>query len=142
MQQKVCPVITRTYQSKMQLLLFNHPISELSVQLVKGTIEPGELPEVAALRELEEESGISKAAIDFEIGELSFPTFDQHWHLYKINYQHDLPERWEYFADEEGGLLFSFFWQDLDKSIDNPGYSLFEAARQFIKHHLYKKELV
>lgn len=44
----------------MQLRVFDHPLEggRISVQLPTGTVEPGETPEVAVLRELHEEVGV------------------------------------------------------------------------------------
>ena len=50
---KACPVMFRD-SSMRKILAFEHP--EAGVQLVKGSIEPGENPRLAALRELAEEA--------------------------------------------------------------------------------------
>ena len=59
---KACPVVLQG----SKLLVFRHPSA--GIQLVKGTIESGEGPEAAALRELREESGIADAAICEDLG--------------------------------------------------------------------------
>lgn len=58
---KVCPVVLRKSGSNLELLVFEHPLAD--VQLIKGTLELTDSSvESAALRELEEESGISKVS--------------------------------------------------------------------------------
>ncbi|MBF4560115.1 NUDIX domain-containing protein [Pseudomonas sp. p50] len=62
---KACAVILSSEQHP-RILLFHHP--QAGVQLVKGSIERGETPNRAALRELAEESGISAATIEDDLG--------------------------------------------------------------------------
>jgi 8-oxo-dGTP pyrophosphatase MutT (NUDIX family) len=54
--QKVTAFITRSTGAVTQLLLFRHPYA--GIQLPAGTVEPGEVPEEAVLREAEEETGL------------------------------------------------------------------------------------
>ena len=61
---KVTVYITRTDGSDKELLLFRHPTAGL--QLPAGTVEDGEDPEAAALREAAEETGLS----DLELARL------------------------------------------------------------------------
>jgi 8-oxo-dGTP pyrophosphatase MutT (NUDIX family) len=56
---KACPVVVRIIDGMEHLLVFNHPLA--GYQRVKGTIELGERPSHAAVRELAEESGIRNA---------------------------------------------------------------------------------
>ncbi len=67
---KACPVVLSSVLP-YKILLFRHPLA--GVQLVKGTIEKGETPSEAVLRELAEESGISDAVIGDDLG-LGMPT--------------------------------------------------------------------
>ena len=105
-----------------RLLVFHHP-DDRSMQLPKGTVEPGEAPEDAVRRELLEESGI-----DFQ-GPLHYlGTLDrecragvegnafrhaQLWHLYLMRSDAALPDVFDHVAvgsPEEEGLVFSFSW--------------------------------
>ncbi|MFT3757807.1 NUDIX domain-containing protein [Thauera sp.] len=52
---KSCPVLLRR-DGEVGILAFQHPIA--GFQIVKGSIEEGESPEEAAIRELAEESGV------------------------------------------------------------------------------------
>jgi 8-oxo-dGTP pyrophosphatase MutT (NUDIX family) len=62
---KACPILFRD-PGFSRILVFKHPST--GVQLVKGTIESGEPPADAALRELREEAGISNAKVDRDLG--------------------------------------------------------------------------
>lgn len=134
--QKVCPVVTRERDGYTQLLLFRHP--QEGVQLVKGSVEPGETTAAAALRELREESGIEDALIDFKMGEKIFPTYQQAWTFYKMKIEgaRALPDEWQFFAEEDGGLLFEFFWQSIHEALDTPYPDLYDEARLFIRLEL------
>jgi len=55
MREKVCPVVHQQVDGVLEVLAFRHPSA--GNQFVKGTIEDGEPPPTAALRELREESG-------------------------------------------------------------------------------------
>ena len=134
--QKVVPVITRRRHQKHELLVFQHPTE--AVQLVKGTVEPGEELEAAALRELEEESGVKEAVISTKIGEKHFEFKDekQHWHFYSIEVSETLRDQWDHFAQEEEGMWFKLFWQDIDEPLDTPWPEVFDAARRLIRDWL------
>ena len=54
---KVTAFVVRVPPAGTELLLFEHP--HAGIQLPAGTIEPGETPETAALREAREETGLS-----------------------------------------------------------------------------------
>lgn len=63
---KVTAFVTRDSERGRELLVFRHPTS--GVQLPAGTIEPGETPETAVLRELEEETGVKDVEIVRSLG--------------------------------------------------------------------------
>jgi 8-oxo-dGTP pyrophosphatase MutT (NUDIX family) len=54
--EKVTAFMTREKPTGLELLLFRHPSA--GIQLPAGTVETGEAPEAAALREAGEESGL------------------------------------------------------------------------------------
>jgi 8-oxo-dGTP pyrophosphatase MutT (NUDIX family) len=58
---KVTAFVTRELQGQAQLLVFRHPKGD--IQVPAGTVELGEKPEGAVLRELNEETGINHALI-------------------------------------------------------------------------------
>jgi 8-oxo-dGTP pyrophosphatase MutT (NUDIX family) len=57
---KVTALIVRPGSGKPDLLLFQHP--HAGIQIPAGTIEPGETPAAAALREAAEETGLTQFA--------------------------------------------------------------------------------
>ena len=100
---KVCPVVFRD-SSLRQILAFEHPTEGL--QLVKGSIDPGEDARAAALRELAEEAGIINSSIARDLGTWSSGNDGQVWSLQLCDYQPNLPERW---AHQER----KYFWHDV-----------------------------
>ncbi len=112
-----------------RLLVFRHP-GDGNMQLPKGTIEPGESPEIAARRELLEESGIDHLGAleplgtlqrDCEAGiEGNTLRHAQLWHLFLMRADGPLPETFEHVAmgsPEEDGLVFTFSWLAADADI-------------------------
>jgi len=105
-----------------RLLVFRHP-EDGNMQLPKGTIEPGESPEVAVRRELLEESGIDHVGALTSLGTLdrdceagiegNTHRHPQRWHLFLMRAESPLPETFDHVAmgsPEEDGLVFSFSW--------------------------------
>lgn len=64
--EKVTALIVRDTPAGRRLLLFRHPSA--GIQIPAGTVEEGEAPELAALREGREESGLSELAIVRHLG--------------------------------------------------------------------------
>jgi 8-oxo-dGTP pyrophosphatase MutT (NUDIX family) len=64
--EKVTAFITRKWNSDPELLLFKHP--HAGIQIPAGTVETGETPEEAVLREASEETGLSDLTISHYLG--------------------------------------------------------------------------
>lgn len=65
--EKVTAFILRPAKGrKIEILIFRHPNAGL--QLPAGTVEPGEAPETAVLREVEEESGLTEIRLVKKLG--------------------------------------------------------------------------
>jgi 8-oxo-dGTP pyrophosphatase MutT (NUDIX family) len=107
---KACPVLFRD-SSMRQILAFEHP--EQGFQLVKGTIEPGEHPRDAALRELEEEAGINNTSIARDLGTWSSGENGHVWSLQLCTYLSEMPEKWLHRCADDGGHVYRFFWHDV-----------------------------
>jgi 8-oxo-dGTP pyrophosphatase MutT (NUDIX family) len=59
-----------------KLLVFSHPgQSEAGIQVPAGTVEPGESPEQAVLREAREETGLHDLELRAYLGETEFDAF-------------------------------------------------------------------
>lgn len=132
---KVCPVIIRQNNSRTEILVFRHPHGD--IQIVKGTVEPNENLESAALRELSEESGIENVvSIEFK-GSWKTGYNDQIWHFYSCNVEQNLAENWTFFANDDGGLNFNFFWFNLNEKPNDEWHPIFQAALRFIKSNFF-----
>lgn len=129
-----------------QILAFKHP--RAGYQLPKGSVEEGESFEAAALRELEEESGISTGVILEKVGTLDWliragtATFkhdeQQRWHLFLIDPGKALPRNWQHQAEgseAERGLIFEYFWQSLE-SIPNAFHPVYCEVMLKVKNHI------
>ncbi|MDQ0085434.1 8-oxo-dGTP pyrophosphatase MutT, NUDIX family [Variovorax sp. YR266] len=114
-----------------RLLVFRHP-EDGNMQLPKGTIEPGESPEVAVRRELLEESGLDYTGPLQSLGTLhreceagvegNTHRHPQLWHLFLMRAQGALPETFTHMATgspEEEGLVFAFRWLEAGDALDD-----------------------
>ena len=130
---KACPVVLRLKNNKLELLVFEHPNSD--IQLVKGGINKGEHLESACIRELEEESGIQAQAVkQLGVWEASFK--NQVWGFCLMHYEGILPDTWEFETMDDGGHIFNFFWQPLNSSPNENWNEVSKNAFQFIKNAL------
>jgi 8-oxo-dGTP pyrophosphatase MutT (NUDIX family) len=124
--EKACACVVQ----RGRVLVFRHPHSSAGVQLPKGTIEPGEVPAAAVVRELAEESGLNLSAPPKLIAEMKFtgsrnkafpekPPTQQRWFIFRFDAVELLPEHWSHTATgspEEDGLIFDYFWHPLTKA--------------------------
>lgn len=124
---KACPVLFRD-SSMRQILAFEHP--RAGRQLVKGSIEPGEHPRAAALRELQEEAGIADTDIATDLGTWKPGDGDHVWSLQLCTFAPKLPETWTHRCVDEGGEEFKFFWHDVNEDSDE---NWDELCRQALK---------
>jgi len=129
---KVCPVVLRRVGSALEVLAFEHP--EAGYQLVKGSIEDSESVEIAALRELAEESGIERAVVTRNLGIWQSGFNGQVWAFTECNPIQVLPESWVHRVADDGGHAFRFFWHPLDEPVAaDEWHALFRDALAFIR---------
>ena len=121
-------------RQKLEVLAFRHPLA--GIQLLKGTLEDGERPEMGALRELAEESGVEDATVVRPLGQLAFPGIGQHWRFYLCRVARPMPDEWIFFTDDDGGHLFALFWHDLDTPPDSSWHQDFQCALSFLRDQL------
>ncbi|HUQ83223.1 MAG TPA: NUDIX domain-containing protein [Gemmatimonadaceae bacterium] len=118
---KAAACVVRAAPHGPELLVFRHPVA--GVQIPKGSVERGEDPESAALRELAEESGISAARVLRKIGyhEVEVgagpaetgPLELQAWHTFLVAADEKLRDTWSHQvsgSEVEEGLVFEYFW--------------------------------
>ncbi|MGX1265465.1 8-oxo-dGTP pyrophosphatase MutT (NUDIX family) [Rossellomorea marisflavi] len=112
--------VTRTHKGRPQVLVFQHPILEAGIQIPKGTVEEGESPEAAVVREMIEETGLTEWGKPVFIADDRWKADDgsiHHRHFYRLD-QKDVPDQWQHAPSgggEEEGLQFTLFW------ISSPG---------------------
>lgn len=129
---KSCAVVLRT-RDTLEILAFEHPLAGL--QLVKGSVEPGESTGLTAVRELMEEAGI-RSAVRRDLGEwLSIET-GQTWAFHQCQVAEDLPDSWVHFAQDDGGHAFRFFWHPLMSEPCEAWHQVFKDALAFLRRVL------
>ncbi|GAA0766519.1 DUF5071 domain-containing protein [Ideonella azotifigens] len=130
---KVCPVVFRPAGEALKVLAFRHPLA--GFQLVKGTIEPGESVQAAALRELAEESGIAAAETVRSLGTWQSGFQGQVWEFIECASLLSLPDSWTHEAADDGGHLFEFFWHPLAEAAESSQWHLvFIGALEVIRN--------
>lgn len=131
---KACPVVWRPCTRGLEVLAFEHPLAGL--QLVKGGIEPGETPQAAALRELEEESGIVQAVARRHLGLWPSGYEGQVWSFHEVSVDCALPQTWLHHAADDGGQVFRFFWHPLSEPASSQWHPVFAGALGFMRRQL------
>ena len=128
---KVCPVVLRFRAGQTEILAFRHPLA--GHQLVKGTIEPGENHDVAALRELREESGIDSAKVVRHIGVWESDHKGQIWTFYLCDAV-DLENEWTFATVDDGGQDFEFFWHPIVAEPSDEWHPVFRRAIEWLRN--------
>ncbi|MFB7718404.1 NUDIX domain-containing protein [Nocardia sp. NPDC056100] len=108
-----------------KLLVFRHSDyswEEVGIQVPAGSVQDGEMPEDAVLREAREETGFTEFTIVRKLGEYTYDIspyrFEiQHRHVFELKLGQDTPERWNS-REEHGGegepTRFECFWIPLE----------------------------
>jgi 8-oxo-dGTP pyrophosphatase MutT (NUDIX family) len=110
------------------LLVFSHPdFPEAGIQVPAGTIEPGEKPEVAALREAFEETGLTGLTLVAPLGEQvrDVTPFGKdelhHRYFFHLRCAGAPPQTWrhweEFPSDGSAPVAFDFFWAQLPDGV-------------------------
>lgn len=106
---------------QQRLLIFSHPYEpEAGLQVPAGTIEDGEKPEQAVLREAFEETGLAGLVLDGFLGEQERDMTDfgreeiHHRYFYHLRYQGEPRAVWRHAelfpSDSHEPHIFEFFW--------------------------------
>ncbi|TDP61460.1 NUDIX domain-containing protein [Roseateles toxinivorans] len=128
---KACAVVLRDSDAGPELLVFAHPGA--GIQLVKGSIEPGEACAEAALRELWEEAGVAAATVTRDLGVWDSGFEGQVWSFSLCAPAAELPDAWEHHAADDGGHVFRFFWHPLATLPTSQWHPVFRGALGFIQ---------
>ena len=131
---KVVPVVLRTWNEQLQILVFRHPLA--GIQIVKGTVEQNESLENATLRELFEESGIDKTLIEKFIGVYSPQQAGPDWYVFLCQVNETLADNWVHHCADDGGLNFQFFWHPVLSSPTEEWHVIFQDLLKFIQDQL------
>lgn len=130
---KACPVVLREGTEGTEILVFEHPLA--GIQIVKGTIEPGETEQAAALRELAEESGLRDGRVIRTLGQSADIDDGQVWTFVLVEAR-NLPNAWVFHTLDDGGHDFAFFWHQLNAEPDARWHPIFLPALAFIRSRL------
>ncbi|MGQ7818440.1 DNA mismatch repair protein MutT [Pseudomonas sp. A46] len=130
---KACPVVLR-YADEIEILVFEHPL--VGIQLVKGTIEPGESPGRAALRELAEESGLVATDKLQALGVWESGFNGQVWSFHLCEVVAPPSDSWVFRTGDDGGLDFRFFWHPLASEPSSDWHWVYRSALAFIRHRV------
>lgn len=111
------------------LLVFDHVgFPEAGTQIPGGTIEPGETPEAAALREAREETGLESLAVQsliaretVDLTPFGKPETINGW-FYHLQYDGECKNRWRHREQTPGDgsakpILFELYWISLQEMI-------------------------
>jgi len=127
MKQKALAYITRTENGRTSVLVFDHrDFPDAGTQVPAGTLEAGETPEDAVLREIKEEAGlehyqiqlIRKLATDESIRSQTVR------HVFHLIASVSLPAEWSHVVSstgEDDGLVFVYRWMPLPAPMDLAG---------------------
>lgn len=107
--------------SRGRLLVFDHvDFPEAGVQVPAGTIHLGEPPELAALREAQEETGLQRFGAPRALGIAEFDARPfgkaeiHRRHFFHLPAEGDLPERWRHeerhASDGSAPIRFELYW--------------------------------
>lgn len=130
---KVAAYIVRPDAEGPHLLAFRHrDFPEVDLQPPGGTVDPGEHPEAAVRREIEEESGLRDLTLIGKVGEAVFTWEDtphiRHFYLFRA--PAGLPDRWEHVVTgggEDAGIVYVYEWLSASRF-----HLLHEGFRMFL----------
>lgn len=117
---KSYPLNTGTHE----LLVFAHQdMPEVPIQVPGGMIDPGESPEDALFREIQEESGLTAVRLIRPLGirDLQLESRLRRQHYFLLEATTPLPDRWHHQVQGTGldaGMVFSYFWWAIDQKIE------------------------
>lgn len=112
--EKAYGYITREHEGHVQVLVFEQNREGAGIQIPKGTVEEGETPQEAIIREMFEETGLT----DLVVQDLIAQDYFEHYSgaLHKRYFFHLTTttqyNSWQHSptGENETSLLFNFYW--------------------------------
>ena len=119
--EKVQAYLTRETDCGLELLVFMQQSKPYELIEVPGsTVDPGEAPEVAVLREVLEESGLEVSIVHKLATELrNSPSHIELRHVYLVAPEGELPDTWEHTVTgcgEDCDMVFRYFWLPVEQA--------------------------
>ncbi|HZV12188.1 MAG TPA: NUDIX domain-containing protein [Candidatus Kapabacteria bacterium] len=124
--QKAFAYIVRYRSDTPELLVFTEE-DQRSVQVPKGTVNQGEPPDHAVLREVLEESGLRDIDVIEKLGVAEYmvqsgvamdgPLEQQEHHFFLLKPRHELPDSWAHIVTGKGidsGMQFHYRWMNIE----------------------------
>ena len=123
---KAYAYILRRRDDEWQILVFTHrDFPDQGTQVPGGTIEAGEMPAAAVLREIEEESGLRGLTVDREVAVVEhYSERYREWqrrHFFLLLAPSNVPESWSHVVSSGNGardkdLIFCYEWWPLERA--------------------------
>ena len=133
---KACPVVMRNRDGQLEILVFRHPLA--GIQLIKGTVEPGETSLEASDRELREEAGVILQA-KYQLLKWQRRPGEPTWGICIMETGNSLPDEWSHYCEDDGGHTFRYFWHPLAQAPSTEWHPVFVDALDAIREALTKQ---
>ena len=127
--QKSFSYIIRASRAGPQLLVFDS-LEEPGLEVPKGSVQPGETPAQAAMREVEEESGLRELTLIGELGVTLWQDEEQHFFLFRADVL--LPDQFEHVVtghDGDRGMRYQYRWIEITPTLSQ---SLVQGCNAFV----------
>ena len=128
--QKSFSYVVRASQAGSELLVFVS-LEELGLEVPKGSVQPGETPAQAAVREIWEESGLIGLILIRELGVTLWQDEEQHFYLFKTDQA--LPDQFEHVVtgqDGDRGMRYQYRWIKVTPALSQ---SLVQGSNRFVR---------
>jgi 8-oxo-dGTP pyrophosphatase MutT (NUDIX family) len=122
--QRVLAYVTRERHGRTELLVFEHrDHPDAGTQVPAGGVGPGETPQEAVLRELDEEAGLARARVVRELpvlGDWIADSVYESARAFELQLDEHAPDTWEHEVHgdgEDAGLVFVYRWIDTEVGV-------------------------
>jgi 8-oxo-dGTP pyrophosphatase MutT (NUDIX family) len=121
--EKVQAYLTRVRAGRLELLVFMQVSKPYElVEVPGGTVDPGEPPDRAVLREVFEESGLSVSIVrKLAADQRRSPSHVELRHVYLLAAEATLPDTWDHTVTgggEDCDMVFRYFWLPLAEACE------------------------